>query len=424
MNESFLWYLWRYRLYHHDLLTTEGEPVTVEYPGQQNDDSGPDFSHAKVRIGNTLWAGNVEVHVRSGDWIKHGHQYDKAFDNVIMHVVFENDVDIHRASGQRIPVVELKGKFDENRWESYRRLMKSSRPIPCSASVGAIDKILILQWLDRTLISRLERKTKYVNQLMNLYRGSHEETFYQMLAANFGFKVNALPFELLARSLEYKVILRHSGLLQTEALLFGQAGLLEEEFKDEYPERLQKEYIYLRKKLSLQPVEARLWKFSRMHPKNFPTLRISQFANLIHSKPYLLSSILNAADFNTVKNLLSTNASSYWDTHYTFENSSPFSEKKLGASAIENLIINTLVPFQFAYGKLKGDQHLCDRAVHWLENCGPENNTIIRNWEQLGIEVESAYYSQSLIELKNEYCQKKNCLNCGIGLKLLQENKK
>lgn len=422
MNESFLWYLWKYRLYHPAITTTDGDNISVEYPGQQNADSGPDFSHARVRIGATLWAGNVEVHTRSSDWLRHGHQHDRAFDNVILHVVYENDVVISRPDGQVIPVVELKDKFDSGKWEHYRRLMKSGKPIPCSSSITTISVLEMEQWLDRTLISRLERKTIYINKLLELYKGSFEEVFYQLLAANFGFKVNAIPFELLARSLEHKVLIRHSAsLLQTEALLFGQAGLLEDDFTEEYPIKLQKEYRYLKKKLHLIGLEKKLWKFSRMHPANFPTIRISQFAVLFQKRPHILSSILNCLTVVELKKLFEVKAHEYWDNHFTFGEETEASDKNLGDFAVENIIINTIVPFLFYYGKYKGDEHLCSKAIGWLEHCLAENNAIIREWGKLGVKAINASHSQSLIELKNEYCVTKNCLNCRIGLKLLQQ---
>ncbi|MEP7265303.1 MAG: DUF2851 family protein [Bacteroidota bacterium] len=424
MNESFLWYVWKYRLFPHDLFTTDGEPVIVEYPGQQNNDSGPDFSHARVRIGSTLWAGNVEVHVHSGDWLKHGHQHDKAFDNVILHVVYINDATISRPGGQEIPVVELKDNIDQQMWDGYRRLMKSNKKLPCSGLIEDVNPLIIQQWLDRILVSRLERKTKYIEQLLKLYRGNREEVFYQLLASNYGFKVNALPFELLSRSIDYKTLIRHSsGLLQMEALLFGQAGLLEENFDDPYPNQLKKEYIYLKQKLNLQPLEKKLWKFSRMRPANFPTIRISQFVNLMHSSPHFAGSVIEEESLERIRQRFKTKAGNYWDVHFTFDHPSAYAEKNMGDAAIDNIIINTIVPFLFSYGKAKGEEQLCSKAINWLENVAPENNTIIRNWTKTGIAAPTAYYSQALIELNNEYCIKKNCLNCGIGVKLLQQKK-
>jgi Protein of unknown function (DUF2851) len=422
MNESFLWYLWKYRLFHHDLTTTDGEPVIVEYPGQQNDDSGPDFSHARVRISKMLWAGNVEVHVRAGDWMRHGHQHDKAYDNVILHVVFENDVTIRRPGGQIIPVIALKDFIDPLQWQSYRKLMKSGKQIPCSGMIRDLDPLTLQQGKDRALANRLERKINYVNQLLLLYRGNLEEVFYQMLASCYGFKINALPFELLSRSINLKTLKRHSSsLMQTEALLYGQAGLLDADFKEDYPNQLKKEYIYLQQKLNLKPLEARLWKFSRMHPPNFPTIRIAQFAQLIHSQKQILAGILDEESVENVKLHFQFPASPYWNRHFVFDKESAYAEKKLGSAAAESILINAVVPFLFHYGKSKGNDQICSRALQWLENCMPENNTIIRNWHKEGVLASSAYDTQALIELKNEFCLKKNCLNCVIGVKLLQQ---
>jgi hypothetical protein len=420
MNESFLWYLWKYRLYHHDLFTKTGESLTVEHPGQQNYDSGPDFFNARVRIGETLWAGNVEVHTLSSDWRKHKHHLDKAFDSVILHVVFNNDEEIIRKDGTAFPVLELKNFIDESLWEKYRKLMKSSFSISCKKQIGNVDPLIISQWLDRTLATRLERKTIAINNLLSFTNNDWEEAFYRKLATNFGFKVNALPFEMLAGSLPYKILLRHSDTFQTEALLFGQAGLLENNFTDIYPNKLKEEYIYISKKMDLKKVDGILWKFSRMRPVNFPTIRIAQFARLI-SQPKLFSSIIEMKHPDQIIQLFKTSPHEYWNDHYVFDKQSAYIEKTLGEQAIQNIIINTIVPFLFAYGRHKNEEVLCARALQLLEYCKGEENKIVKEFTTARINIGSAADSQAVIELYNEYCIKKNCLNCNIGLKLLQK---
>ena len=256
MNESFLWYLWKYRLYNKELTTTDGETVIVEHPGYQNHDSGPDFFNARVRIGDTRWAGNVEIHIRSSDWYKHHHQYDRAYDNIILHVVHDSDATIRRPDGQVIPVIELKNVLESSKWLDYQKLANSPGFVPCSKQIKSIDDFTIQHWLDRVLVSRLEKKSQFINDLLIEFKGNWSQCFFILLARNFGFKVNAIPFELLARTIPVKVLSRHKeNLFQLEALLLGQAGFLSEKFNDEYPRRLKKEYEYLRNKLGLQAME-------------------------------------------------------------------------------------------------------------------------------------------------------------------------
>ena len=422
MNEAFLWYLWKYRLFTKALVTTDGDPITVIQPGFQNSDSGPDFFNARVQIGDTLWAGNVEIHIKSGDWIRHGHHHDRAFDNVILHVVFEEDRIIRRPNGQVIPVVTIGDNFEPSRWANYQQLARSKGWIPCEKQINEIDELSILQWLDRLLVDRLEAKTSTIMDLLTESNGDWQETFYRLLARNFGFKVNAIPFELLAKSLPLKILLRHkNNLFQLEALLLGQAGLLEPDFVDPYPRQLYHEYIYLQKKLLIKPLEGHLWKFGRLRPANFPTIRLMQFATLIHKSEHLFLNIIDASSIEELHRLLTVSAGEYWNTHFRPDQYSAFQVKSLGASAIENILINTIVPFLFMYGKSQGHPALIEKSIKWLETCKAEKNVIIRGWEKLGITAKSAAQSQSLIELKNNYCLPKNCLTCGIGIKLFNK---
>ncbi len=422
MNEAFLWYLWKYRLYNKELRTTDGEAITVAHPGDQNHDAGPDFFNARIRIGDTQWAGNVEVHVKSGDWLKHQHQHDRAFDNVILHVVLESDKIIRRPDGQVIPVVELKNNFELWRWESYQKLADSTDWIPCARLIKDVDPFLIQQWLERVLIGRLEQKTTFITDLLSENKGNWATCFYMLLARNFGFKVNAVPFELLARSLPLKVLSRHkNNLFQLEALLLGQAGLLSSTYKEDYPKSLFQEFEHLKNKHGLQPIERHLWKFGRLRPNNFPTIRLVQFAQLIHYNVPLLSSCIDQNDSHSLRQLFNITASEYWNTHYQPDKVSKYRQKSLGQSAIDNIIVNTVVPFIFIYGKKEGDEHLSAKALKWLEECPSEENVIIRGWRKMGLEVKSASQSQALIELKKTYCMEKKCLICNIGIKLLNQ---
>ncbi len=422
MNESFLYYLWKFRLYNSSQLQTEdGETIEVIHPGQQNTDAGPDFFNAKIKIGKTVWAGNVEIHVKADDWQKHGHVNNRAFDNTILHVVHEGSHQIKRADNTLIPVLQLKNQYDSQRWNQYEQFISSKSWTPCANQIHTVDALTIQQTIDRMLTERLERKVKKIEILLQQNKGSWEESFYLQLARNFGFKTNADPFELLARSLPLSILAKHkNNLFQIEALVFGQSGLLNENNKDEYATKLFKEYSFLKTKFNLKNLEGHLWKFARMHPPGFPTIRLAQFAELVYQSSHLFSKVLETKNYKDLQKLFDVDTSEYWQTHFVFDKQTKPVEKSLGTSSIENILINTLAPFLFFYGKQKNEPHQVDKAFEWLEQCLPENNVTIRGWKELNIKANSAYQSQALIQLKNEYCNAKKCLTCTIGLKLLQ----
>lgn len=423
MNEAFLYYLWKFRLYNSDNLQTQsGETIEVIHPGQQNTDAGPDFFNAKVKIGETLWAGNVEIHVKADDWQKHGHATNRAFDNTILHVVHDGVHEIKRKDNSIIPVLQLKNQFDAKRWNQYEQFIFSKTWIPCANQIHTVDALTIQQTIDRMLTERMERKVKQIEVLLQQNKGSWEESFYQQLARNFGFKTNADPFELLARSLPLNILAKHkNNLFQVESLVFGQSGLLNKELKDDYAQKLFIEYNYLKEKFKLKPVEGHLWKFARMRPPGFPTIRLAQFAQLISQSSHLFSKILETTYYKDLKIYFDVTTSDYWKTHFVFDKETNPVEKTLGSSSIENILINTLAPFLFYYGQQKNEKHQTEKALEWLEQCAPENNLIIKNWKELNIKANSAYQSQALLQLKNEYCDAKKCLTCSIGLKLLQK---
>ena len=432
MQEEFLWYIWKFRLFDsNDLKTTDGEPVQILKVGEHNSDSGPDFFNARIKIGNTTWAGNVEIHVNSSDWKKHSHQKDKAYDNIILHVVHEADVKIHRGNGELIPALELKNRIPQNVYGKYLQFKSSKDWIPCEKQIASVDKFILNNWLDRLLVERLERKSKTITDSLKQNKNNLEETFYQMLARNFGQKINSEPFELLAKQLPISVLAKHkNNLVQIESLLFGTAGMLEKEFKEDYPKELKKEYKFLKSKFKLRSMDSFLWKFMRLHPPNFPTIRISQFANLIYKSSHLFSKILEANSVKQIISLLETETSEYWQMHYRFGKQSPLSSgrgswgeakrKRLGSDTINTIIINTIVPFMFVYGKEKGEEKFCDKALAFLEKLEAENNFIILKWKSMGVPAKSSYETQALLQLKNEYCSKKRCLECSVGNTLLK----
>ncbi len=421
MTEEFLYYIWMFRLFDKDISTTSGESIKIIKTGERNTDSGPDFFNAKIKIGDTTWAGNVEIHVNSSDWYKHNHQENNAFDNIILHIVYQNDAIIKRKNSEIIPTIELNKKFDKKLYYRYKSFMTNKYWIPCQKLIGNVEEFNLNSWLERLLIERLEHKAKTIESTLNLNKNNWEQTFYQYLARNFGFNTNAEPFELLAKSLPVNHLAKHkNNQFQIASLLFGQAGLLETVFKDEYPNNLKKEYNFLRKKFSLKPVDGFLWKFLRLRPSNFPTIRIAQFANLIYKSSGLFSKIIKINTLNEVYKLFDISTSGYWDTHYIFDKPSAKRKKSLGNNALNLIIINTIVPFLFVYGLKKDSYSYKEKALQLLGQVPGEKNSIIRKWQELGLRVSTAYTTQSLLELKNYYCNEKKCLNCQIGNILLR----
>jgi hypothetical protein len=424
MNEEFLNYLWLNQLFTADKLS-DGEPFTVLKPGQQNSDSGPDFFNARIKIGDTTWAGNVEIHTRSSDWYRHKHENNPAYDNIILHVVFEDDQAVFRKNNEKMPTLVLQHQFNEGIFEKYQAFIASTKWIACEDSIAQIHHFDSLSWFDTLMAERLEVKAEQVLKGLTASRNDFHEVFYRQLARNFGFKINGDAFESLAASLPLKILAKHNNnLLQIEALLFGQAGLLSIHFTDDYPEQLYKEYLFLSEKYSLTPMDPKAWKFMRMHPANFPTIRISQFANIIYRSAGLLHKILETDRLSDVITLFKTQASHYWSEHFRFEKETSSKTKKLGMASINLLLINTIVPFTFVYGKQTASDALMEKAIGWLEQIKPENNSIIRHFSERGVRAENAMQSQALIQLKSNYCDKKRCLDCRIGYLLLNAKDK
>ncbi len=419
LNEELLSYIWQHRLYSFsELKTNTGETVEVVHCGLRNRDAGPDFSQAKIRLNGDLLAGNVELHLRSSDWFKHQHQRDKAYSNLILHVVFEDDSKIPVSNA--FPTLELKDKIEPDFMKRYQQLMSNGSWIPCENQLHAVDEFVIKNGLHRLVAERLERKTEAIREVLAQTKNSWEETCYRLTARNFGLKINAEPFERLARSLPLNIIAKHkNNLFQLEALLFGQAGMLESDFTDEYPNQLKKEFGYLQKKYSLTPLPLHVWKFLRLRPPGFPTLRIAQFAALLFQSSHLFSKMLEAKDASEMAKLFQSEPSAYWQTHYLFDKPSAKRSKKVGNDFLHLLMINAVAPMLFLFGKTKGDVSVQEKAITLLEHTPYENNAITRKWKSAGVKADSAYESQALLQLKNEYCAGKKCLQCHIGNKVL-----
>lgn len=425
MTEDFLHYLWKHKLFDNQNLRTEsGEEIQILKSGEHNHNAGPDFSNARIIVDKTAWAGNIELHMNSSDWLKHKHQNDKSYDNVVLHVVYKHDEEITNSVGGNIPVLELKNRIPVHLFKNFEQLKNSEDWIPCANQIKYVDDFTVQLWLNRMIIERLEKKVKIIDAELSKLNNDWDECFYRFLSKNFGFKVNGMPFQWLAQSLPYLYIQRQqNSLTQIESLLYGQAGMLSDEFKDEYPNTLKKEYQHLKNKYSLNAIEPSSWKYLRLRPSNFPSIRISQMANLFFQNQKFFSSILACEKLTEIKELFEAKAFSYWDDHYKFDVESAHQIKNLGKTSIQNIIINTVVPFLFLYGKKKKEESFQIRALEFLEALPAEKNSITRNWIALGIESSNAYQSQALLQLKNEHCNQKNCLNCSIGNKLLQLSK-
>jgi len=421
MNEDFLHYIWKYRLYEDDnLFSTQGYRLEILNTGSLNGDSGPDFFDARIRIDGLLWVGNVEIHMKSSDWYKHHHETDETYNNVILHVVYKDDLDVMQPDGRQLPCLEL--KIPDQYLSRYQSLMSSDAWIPCQSDVSRLNHFFVNHWLDRMLLERLERKSDEIKSIFIRNSKSWEETFYHLLARYFGMKVNSDPFEQLARSIPLKVLAKQkNSLLQLEAILFGQAGFLDDPTsEDPYYNRLHSEYRFLQSKFSLRSLEKSRWKYMRLHPVNFPTVRIAQFASLIYHTQSLFSKIIRIEKLEDFYFLLQSQASEYWGNHYRFGESAEYKQKVLGKSTIDILIINSIIPMLFVYGKEMSTPLYVDRALLFLEKLKPESNVVIRNWLKSGVEVKSAYQSQSLLHLKSKYCDKSRCLECELGNRILR----
>ncbi len=420
MTEEFLHYIWKYSLFKKEgIFTDTGDKIEIINPGKPNTNQGPDFLNSIIRIGDTKWAGNVEIHINSSDWIKHEHKNDRAYDNVILHAVLNNDRTVRRTNGGTIPTIEL--KFSRSVYNMYSKLISSELWIPCENEIGKINETTTVSWLDKLSVERMESKTRSVYSTLEKTINNWEETFYIHLARNFGFNLNSLPFEMLAKSLPVKYLLKHKNdLTQIEALLFGQAGFLNDIYKeDEYYRHLKKEYRYLQRKFMLNPLSNSIWRFLRLRPRNFPTIRIAQFAALIYRSNGLFSRIISCESIPQLKQNFEIKTSGYWNNHYIFGKESEEKPKYIGKHAFQTIVINTIVPVLFAYARYNGREELKEKALKFLTEIPAENNCIIRKWAKLGIISKNAFYSQALLQLKNEYCNFKKCLKCRIGSKII-----
>lgn len=422
MKEEFLHYLWKHNLVGNNLFTSENEEIRVIHPGWFNSNAGPDFFNARIRIGSTEWAGNVEIHLNASDWFLHQHQDDGAYESVILHVVLNHDIDIFRNDGSCIPVLVIKGKYDPEIYMHYKKLLGNQNWIPCGKIIGGIDPVRMKNWLDRMVIERFERKERMLAEAFSNANSNVEDMFYRKIAEGFGMKVNSEAFAMLAKITPVIILNRYRGnTIDIEALLFGQAGFLNNQMSEQYPVLLQQAYRYLKNLHKLEEMDNHVWKFLRMRPVNFPTIRLSQFASLITKSDRIFEEILNTDDLDKIKAIFDLDTSAYWQDHYLFGRLSAPKDKKLGYEGMSSILVNSVIPFKFFNARRLGSGNSAEDAVNLLQQLDFENNNITRAWLNLGIKVESAYESQALMELKNCYCDAKRCLQCHLGQHLLQK---
>jgi len=421
MNERLLQFIWQFQYFNKsDLQVNRGEKLTIIHPGIYNTHQGPDFLDAKIAVGNTTWAGNVEIHIKSSDWLRHQHTADKNYANIILHVVWEHDTDISYDNGSLLPTLTLQSLVPKLLLDRFKELMVQEAFVPCQSYLPVFDEMKWTAWKERMAIERLQHKSARVLALLKEANNHWEEVFWWMLARNFGIKVNADCFETIAKSLSLNIIAKHKNQIhQLESFLFGQAGLLDKEFTEDYPNLLKREYQFYKLKYQLRQSEVAPF-FLRMRPANFPTIRLAQLAMLIYQSSHLFSKIKETESVIAVKELLNVTANDYWHYHYLFDEPGEYHPKQLGKQMTENIVINTAIPVLFAYGLHNKDAAIKDKCMQWLSKLASERNAITQKWTAFGVSNRNALESQALIELKNNYCNLRRCLECSVGNTILK----
>lgn len=421
MNERLLQFIWQFQYFNkNELQTEQDESLAIIQPGKYNTHQGPDFLDAKITLNNTIWAGNIEIHTKSSDWIKHNHSADKNYSNIILHVVWENDSNIFDENGEVLPALSLQTLVPKLLLDRFRELMLHEAFVPCDTYLPVLDEIKWFAWKERLAVERLQRKSATVLSLLAQANNHWEEVFWWLLTRNFGMKVNADPFEAVARSLPISILAKHKNQIhQLEGFLLGQAGLLAPNFDEDYPRLLQREYLFYQKKYKLQPVNLKPF-FLRMRPANFPTIRLAQLAMLVNKSLHLFSKIKETESVANIRDFLNVTANDYWHYHYKFDEPGEYNPKQLGRQMTENIIINTVVPVLFAYGLLHKEEAIKDKALQWLAELSAEKNNITQKWTARNVANNNALESQALTELKNCYCNERRCLQCAVGNAILR----
>lgn len=424
MNEDLLSFIWRFQYFEKKALhTDENLPLSVIRTGHRNADAGPDFSEARISIDGVIWVGSIEIHVKASDWYLHEHEQNGAYGKVILHVVWENDCTALRRDGTVVPTLTLNGLVQAQVLERYRKLIDERQHIPCQSQFPTVDQIRKYAMLDRVLLERLERKATEIQQMLDANQHDWEQTAYEWLGKHFGFKLNDAPFVRLTRIVPWKIVRKHVDRpQQVEALLFGASGMIGGESEEVYVRQLQQEFRFLsvKYKIADQIMQPHEWKFARLHPAGFPTVRLAQFARLLCNSGGILNRFITAGHFDDVRALFRIEQSAYWREHYRFGKKARGTVPAFGADAGNSLIINAAAPLLVAYSRQRQQPALLDKAVYWLSEIPAENNRITREWTSLGMRVKTAADSQALIEWYNNYCTPKRCLECTVGAALVR----
>lgn len=424
MNEALLHTIWKYKLLGQtNFIGTKNETIELVSIGEHNQDSGPDFFNSKIYVDKLLLVGNVEIHIKTSDWLKHKHQFDKAYDNLVLHVVYEHDVELPQNVNNHVSVLELKQYIKPSLLEQYERIQLSKQAIPCGQSIANVPDIIWKPWMDRLAITRIESKTEYIEHLFQHSQQNYEDALYLLLCRNFGFKINNEAFELLGKTVPYSILKKYSNnSLQIEALLFGAAGFLDELFSDPYPKLLQNEFEFLKHKHHLVSIKKEQWKFSKTRPVNFPTIRIAQFAHLISKQQSLYHLLETKPTVKILKEFFEVETHEYWKSHFKFDITSDISVKNLGESAFNSIIINTIVPFVFFMAQHSSQDSLTGYGLDLLSQLPAEVNTKTKEYLVLGVKTENALESQAQIHLYDLFCSKKACLHCNVAEFLLKSS--
>ncbi|WP_115461640.1 DUF2851 family protein [Winogradskyella aurantiaca] len=420
MQEEFLHYIWKYKRFNQlNLVTESGQSLNILSPGQHNHDSGPDFFNAKIIIGDQVWAGNIEIHVKSSDWFKHNHQFDLAYDSVILHVVWDNDADVKRNNGALIETVQLKNNVDNQLLTQYKGLMNSRSWINCEKDFKEVDSFVLENWLERLYIERVDQKSRSLDKLLNQNQNNWEHVLFISLFRSFGLKINADAFESCARSIDFSVIQKtRSDPKDLESLFFGQFGLLDQNVKDTYFLELKERYNYLSHKFKILRTGVIPLKWSRLRPGNFPTIRIAQFSQVLSKKSNLFSILMSSKILEDFYTVFDVSTSSYWDNHYNFGTASNASNKRLTPEFVNLLIINAISPIKFLYFKSIGQLNFND-VLSILAEIPFERNSVTSRFKKLKPLPENAISSQGLLQLKGQYCDNNACLSCAIAHHLI-----
>ena len=424
INEEFLHFIWKFQLFDFsNLRTTNNESIHVFKPGLHNHNAGPDFLNTKIKINSIVWFGDVELHVKSSDWLKHKHQFDENYNTVVLHVVYEDDIEIRLENGAALPCLELKSLIPNKYLTEYDSLFHSMATLPCNYAIGNLETLFWSSYTETLLIERLEFKMNRINILFVDSKNDYKECFYQLLAYALGLKINADSMLDLAKTSPLLLLQKHRGnRMQLEAILFGQSGLLLRKYTSDYPKQLQNEYSFLAQKYKLNPISPTQWKFFRLRPSSFPSLRISQLADFVVKSETIVEQLFSFKNTKTILPFFKLQVSDYWKTHYVFDKTTLKTNKQIGKSTLDLILINAVLPFCFFYARQKSDSEMLARVVEAYQSIKSEDNKIVSYFKEAKLAVHTAAKSQALIHLHDQYCIPRKCLNCRVFNQILNKS--